>query len=120
LQYGIDADFAELHTNAVMDTDTGAFTWTPDATEVGTTSTTVTVEDQPTNGGIAKSATSAAFNITATADTLAPKGSEGGSFVAGGDSVTLTWEAADGANYELQSKSAGGTGSAREPSVVEQ
>ncbi len=106
LLYGIDADFADLHTNAVMDADTGAFSWTPTAAE--TASLSVSVEDQPTNGGVAKTATSAAFSIVVATDTLGPKSAESGSFVAGGDTVTLTWEAADGASYELQSKSAGG------------
>ena len=107
LQYGFDADFADAHTNAVMDADTGAFTWTPTAAEVGTSAISVTVEDQPTNGGIPKSSAPATFNITVNADTLGAQSADGSTFVAGGDTVTLTWDAAAGASYKLQSKATG-------------
>ena len=45
VSFGLDAD---ANTNAVLDRDTGAFTWTPGAGDAGTTSDfTITAEDDP-------------------------------------------------------------------------
>ena len=105
LGFGLDADTVE-GTTATLDSATGAFTWTPTAS--GTTNDiTVTVDDNPTNGGVPKSDSKTLTVITA-ADTLAPQSAEGGSFVAGGDSVTLTWDSSVGATYKVQAKAAQG------------
>ena len=106
LIYGLDADFTDAHTNAVLDTATGAFTWTPTTADVGTSAISVTVNDDPTNGGITKSDTES-FSIVVNSDTLGAQSADGSTFVAGGDTVTLTWDAVAGASYKLQSKATG-------------
>jgi N-acetyl-anhydromuramyl-L-alanine amidase AmpD len=107
LTFGMDADFTDLHTNATLDNVTGAFSWAPAAADVGTSTITVSVEDQPTNGGLPKGS-SATFNIVVNADTLAPQSSADGAFVAGGDTATITWNSVAGATYRLEYKEAGG------------
>jgi hypothetical protein len=101
ITYGIDADFADAHAGAVINADTGAFTWVPSAGETGTHSLTVTADDNPTNGGVAKQ-DAKTFSIVVGADTLAPQSNSAGTFVAGGDTVTLTWDSVAGASYKVQ------------------
>jgi len=104
--FGLDADFSDAHTNALLDAVTGAFTWTPATADAGTTNAvSVTAEDAPTNGGVAKSDTKA-FTIIVTSDTLGAQSVDGSVFVAGGDTVTLTWDAT-APSYKLQSKAVG-------------
>jgi hypothetical protein len=107
--FGLDADFVEAHPTATLGATTGVFDWTPGAGDVGTTnSIIVTADDDPTNGGIAKS-DSKTLTIIVTADSLAPQSDESGTFVAGGDTVTLTWGSVSGATYAIQSKSSKGS-----------
>jgi hypothetical protein len=90
------------NTTATIDRTTGAFTWTP--TAAGTSTITVSVEDEPTNGGIPRS-DEESFTVTVTTDSLAAQSSSGeGTFVAGGDTVTLTWDSIVGTSYKIQSK----------------
>ena len=70
LGYGLGADDPAT---ATIDPTTGAFSWTPDTSYVGTTNSfTAIVEDSPTNGGIQKSA-SQNFTVIVTADPVAPQ-----------------------------------------------
>ena len=108
ITYGIDADFAEAHPTAIINETNGVFTWVPSTAEVGTSSITVTADDNPTNGGISKG-DSKTLTVNVTSDTLGSQGdSTSGTFVAGGDTVTLTWDSAIDASYLIQSKTAGG------------
>lgn len=105
--YGLDADFVEAHPGATLNGTSGAFTWTPGVSEIGASSLTVTATDDPTNGAVPKSDTKT-FTVVVNADSLAPQKSADGTFVAGGDSVLLTWDAGDGASYVLQTRSSTG------------
>ena len=105
--YGLDADFVEAHPSATLNGTTGAFSWTPSTAEVGTSSVTVTAEDSPTNGGVPKE-DSKTFSIVVNADTLGAQSADGATFVAGGDTVTLSWEAAAGSSYVVQAKPSSG------------
>ena len=69
LFYGQDADNS---TNAVIDQNSGAFSWTPTSADVGSWPTTIIVEDDPTNGAISKSA-SQTFTVTVNSDPLGPQ-----------------------------------------------
>ena len=69
LTYTVDAD---ANTNAVMDSVSGAFSWTPSTSETGTSTFTVDVQDSPTNGAIPKDA-SATFSVVVSTDPLGPK-----------------------------------------------
>ena len=104
LSFGLDPDTAET-TTATIDSVTGAFSWTP--TVAGSNTVTVSVNDDPTNGGIAKE-DSETFTVVVATDTIAPQSTDGGMFVAGGDSVELTWESNSGAAYDIQAKAAAG------------
>jgi hypothetical protein len=98
ITYGIDADFQEAHSTAAIDPTTGVFTWTPGSGDAGTTNAiTVAAEDNPTNGGVPKSASST-FNIVVTADTLAAQS---------GDTVAVTWDSVAGTTYKVQSSNGG-------------
>ena len=103
LTYGLDADFAETHTNAIMNETTGAFTWTPGATDVGTTNNiTVLVSDDPTNNGIPKSA-SQAVTVIVNADAFAAQSASSGA-VSADETVNLAWAAIPGTTYTIQYK----------------
>lgn len=106
--YGLDADFADTHPGATLDATTGAFSWTPGTGEIGTSSIIVTADDNPTNGGVAKS-DSETITVIVASDTLAPMQADGGTFIAGGDTVTLTWDSIPGAVYSVESRNAGGS-----------
>jgi hypothetical protein len=105
VSYALDADTAETLT-ATIDSATGAFSWTPTAS--GTSDISVTAQDSPNNGAVSKSDTKT-LTVVVNSDTLAPQGGSEGSFVAGGDSVTLTWDSAAGACYTIQYKAVGGS-----------
>ena len=90
---------------ASINAASGAFTWTPSSAT--TNNVIVTVKDSPTNGGIQKS-DSQPFIVEVKSDSLAPQNSGTAAFVAGGDSVTLTWDSTPGAVYKLQLKVKGG------------
>ncbi len=103
LSYGLDADFVETHPTAALDQTAGVFTWTPGASDIGTTnSITVTGQDSPTNGGLVKS-DSKTLTVVVTSDTLGTQGAEG--FVAGGDTSTLVWDSKPGTTYAIQTRS---------------
>jgi hypothetical protein len=89
-----------------LDAVTGVFSWTPGTSEVGTTDISVTGEDSPTNGGVSKMDTKT-LTVIVSADTLAPQNSTGGTFVAGGDTVTLTWDSVSGTSYTIESQAVG-------------
>ncbi len=96
LGYGLGADDAAT---ATIDPATGAFTWTPDATYAGTTNSfTVTVEDDPTNGGIPKSA-SQNFTVAVVTDPVGPLA----------NSSSVNWDSVAGKTYQVQSKSSDGS-----------
>jgi len=69
LTYSLDAD---SNANAVIDSVTGAFSWTPGVADVGTSVFSVDVQDNPTNGAIPKDA-SANVTVVVSADPLGPK-----------------------------------------------
>ena len=101
LGFGIDADFQEAFPAAVMDPDTGAFTWTPGATEAGTTNViVVSAEDSPTNGAFPKS-DSKTVTVVVSADTLAAQSTDS-------DPLTLTWDSVAGTSYKIQSQNSSG------------
>src|SRR5687768_10021441 len=55
ITFGINPDFEEAHTNANMNLETGAFSWTPEAADAGSSSLmTVSSEDNPTNGSLSR------------------------------------------------------------------
>jgi len=95
LNFGLDAT---TPAGTAIDIATGAFTWTPAIT--GTTNLTVYVNDNPTNGAPTKTA-SLSFTVNVNSDPLAV---QTGSFVAGGDTVNLTWDSVAGRTYVIQSK----------------
>lgn len=98
--FGLDADFSEAHTNALIHPVTGAFTWTPGTADIGTTNIPVIADDEPTDGGVPKS-DSETFTVVVTSDTLGALGSDG-NFIAGGDTVTLAWDSVAGQAYKVQ------------------
>ena len=103
LSYGLDADFADSHTNAVMNETNGVFTWTPGTTDAGTTnSITVFVEDNPANGGVVKS-DSKTINVVVNADPLGVQSAGiDATMVSAGERATLEWSAVVGHNYRIQ------------------
>ena len=101
INYGLDAD---APAGATMDLVTGSFSWTPGA--AGTFNVTVFANDNPTNGAPSKT-DSDVITVVVSSDTLAPQSADAGTFVAGGDSVTLEWESIAGTSYEIQRKGAG-------------
>jgi N-acetyl-anhydromuramyl-L-alanine amidase AmpD len=99
LGFGLGADDPST---AVIDADTGVFNWTPDVSFAGTSnSLTVTVEDSPTNGGIAKSA-SQTFSVSVVADPV-------GALSAGSTGTSVTWDSVSGKTYQVQSKNSDGS-----------
>lgn len=104
--FGLDADFTEGHPTAVLDSLTGAFSWTPGVAETGTFALGVTADDEPTNGGHPKSDTET-INVTVNADTLAPQSNEGAA-IASGDTIAVSWESVTGQAYKVQLKSGDG------------
>ncbi|MDB6025961.1 MAG: putative esterase [Verrucomicrobiales bacterium] len=102
LNYGLDAD---APVTAIIDMNTGAFTWTP--TSAGTTnSITVFANDNPVNGAPEKT-DSKALTVVVTADSIAAQSNKDAGFVAGDDTVTLTWDSVAGATYKVQASSKG-------------
>ncbi|EEF62143.1 putative Ig domain-containing protein [Pedosphaera parvula] len=107
LDFALDADSPA---GASIDQATGAFTWTPASTDVGTNAMTIFVTDEPTNGGIPKSdsktITVIVVNDPAPAQRIAPAPVPTGSMklsVSGG--TALTWPASSGKLYRVQYKS---------------
>jgi hypothetical protein len=90
---------------ATMDSVTGAFAWTPDATFNGTTNDVeVFVEDAPPGGTQTKRAYGV-VTVTVNADTLATQAADS---VSAGETVALEWNAAVGVSYQVQSKAGAG------------
>jgi N-acetyl-anhydromuramyl-L-alanine amidase AmpD len=108
LDFALDADSP---VGATIDQATGAFSWTPTSSDIGTNSMTIFVTDEPTNGGIPKSdsktITVIVVNDPAPAQRVAtgkppvPSGSMQLSAV--GD-PKLTWPATSGKIYRVQYK----------------
>jgi hypothetical protein len=98
LNFGLDAD---APTGAAIDMNTGVFSWTPSAAT--SNNITVSVNDNPTNGAIAKT-TSSTFTVVVSTDPLGPQSSSGVTAGGSGESVTLTWDAVPGTTYQVQSK----------------
>jgi N-acetyl-anhydromuramyl-L-alanine amidase AmpD len=101
LSYSLDAD---ANTNAVIDEITGAFTFNPDASFNGTTNLiTVSVQDSPTNGGIAK-IDSKDVTVIVNADPLGVQSDSGVSSSSAAGETTLTWDSVAGQTYQVQYK----------------
>ena len=98
--FGLDAD---TPAGTSIDMTTGAFTWTP--TAAGTSTIIVYGNDNPTNGAPIKT-DSKSFSVTVNSDTLAAQSADGSMFVAGGDTVSLTWDSVAGVSYKVQYKAA--------------
>jgi hypothetical protein len=104
LTFGIDADFGELHTNADINVTNGYFSWTTSTADAGTTNpVTVSVEDTPNNGGIAKDGSST-FSIIVNSDPFGVQSGSGVGQVGSGETATLTWDSVPGTTYRVQFK----------------
>jgi hypothetical protein len=101
VSFGLDAD---SNPNAVLDRTTGAFSWTPSVSDVGTTNSfTINAEDDPANGAIPKS-DEETFTVVVTADPFGVQSTDGQGLVASGETVTLSWDAIIGETYLVQYK----------------
>ena len=101
INFGLDAD---APAGATIDLVTGAFSWTPSA--AGTFNMTVFANDNPTNGAPAKT-DSDAITVVVSGDTLAPQNADAGTFIAGGDTVSIEWDSLAGTSYDIQRKEVG-------------
>jgi hypothetical protein len=105
LSYALDADFADAHTNAILNDTTGVFSWTPGTADAGATyPMTVFVEDAPANGGLVKS-DSETINIQVVTDPLGVQSAGiDPTLAAAGETVTLEWDSVVGRAYTIQSR----------------
>ena len=102
LTYGLELG---APSEAIIDSASGAFTWTPPSTYDGTTNDiTVYVEDAPSTGLPKRDYNT--VTVIVSADSLAAQSSSGSATVSANETVTLEWNAVIGASYQVQWKGA--------------
>lgn len=95
--------------SATIDSGNGIFSWQPLGYDGTTNEITVYVEDSPA-GGTQTKRDAQTFTVLVQADALAPQsGDAAGSFIAGGDTATVTWNSVPGSQYTVQWRDVAGT-----------